>query len=112
MTSQPWLKECEEYRKMLWETYRNGRQVMRRASQAVQRVVHAVESHEHLVHAVWEESAQWAEAWQHTRVDTNARKQYTWMQKTLQHYRTKQETLWPKASKEGREGVKKRRRMK
>ena len=35
-TSQSWLKQCEEYGKMLWETYRSPHQVMRRASKARQ----------------------------------------------------------------------------
>ena len=48
------MKACEEYNKRLWETFRNQHQLMRGASQAIQRAMHAVESHGHSVQVVWE----------------------------------------------------------
>ena len=42
-----------------------------------------------------------------TCVDKKRPEAIHWIYQTLQHYRTKQESLWTKARKEGREGVKK-----
>ena len=48
---------------MLWETLGNVHRLMRRVSEAMQRVAHVVESHECSVQAVWEEIALWVGAW-------------------------------------------------
>ena len=68
-----------------------------------------LDSYQRSVEEQWEEGALWAKAWHHAWT-RNASKQYGWMNKTLQHYRKKKESLWVTVKNERKRAEKKGRR--